>query len=465
MRLPMLLRDPVHDLVRFEAEEEEIIPALLDTPEVQRLRRIRQLGVTHLVFPGAEHSRFTHAIGAAHVMVRLIRRLREIHDELPFWQRLASDRARDALAAALLHDLGHGPYSHLFEEAIPGAPHHESWSLAIVRDPGTRVHQVLAARDPGLPERVSSLISGGEPGGPGEPSGGAYPLPYLAHAVSGTVDVDRCDYLLRDAHMTGVRYGLFDLDWLLRSIRFSPPGGGVAGARDAGPRLAIDGMKGLPAIEGFFLARRFMFEQVYLHKATRAAEVLIKAIFARAARVLEDGTQLPFVPEAIRLASRGAPVPLGAYLDLDDVVVGAAFAAWESCGDPVLADLCRRLRHRRLGKTIAIYEAGGAGDEEAAIARVVGAARERTLAAGLDPDLHVYVDVAEDGGALGDGAEGAPSPLEVVFGDLRARPLTQVSPMLASLRNTPIRRVRVVVPPEIRDELATALRGAPLSPR
>jgi HD superfamily phosphohydrolase len=245
-----------------------------------------------------------------------------------------------------------------------------------------------------------------------------------------------------------VRYGLFDLDWLLRSIRFSP-----IDARGSAPRLAIDGMKGLPAIEGFFLARRFMFEQVYLHKATRAAEVLIKAIFARAARVLEDGTKLPFVPEAIRLASRGQPVPLGAYLELDDVVVGAAFASWESCADPVLADLCRRLRARRLGKTIAIY---GEADEAAAIDRVVAAARERTLAAGLDPDLHVQVDVAEDGGALGDEAAGA---LEVVFGDGRARPLLEVSPMLRSLRSAPIRRVRVVVPPEIRGDLVTALDG------
>ncbi len=436
MRPAMLLRDAVHDLVRFEAEEEEIVPALLDTPEVQRLRRIRQLGVTHLVFPGAEHSRFTHAIGAAHVMSRLVRRLREIDHELPFWQRIASDRARDALAAALLHDLGHGPYSHLFEEAIPGAPRHESWSLAIVRDPGTRVHQVLAARDSSLPERVASLISGGE--------GAPYPLPYLAHAVSGTLDVDRCDYLLRDAHMTGVRYRLFDLDWLLRSIRFS-----TLDAANEAPRLAIDGMKGLPAIEGFFLARRFMFEQVYLHKATRAAEVLIKAIFARAARALEDGTKLPFVPEAIRLASRGAPVPLGAYLDLDDVTVSAAFAAWEGCGDPVLADLCRRLRSRRLGKTIAVHDAP---DEHAAIAALVEQARERTRAAGLDPDAHVHVDVAEDGGALDDHDV---EPLQVVFGDRQRSPLLEVSPMLRALRGAPLRRVRVVVPAEIRDELAT----------
>jgi HD superfamily phosphohydrolase len=91
----MILRDPVHDLVRFETEEEAIVPALLEAREVQRLRRIKQLGVTNLVYAGAEHSRFTHALGSAHVMAKLVRRLREMHEELPFWQRLASDRARD----------------------------------------------------------------------------------------------------------------------------------------------------------------------------------------------------------------------------------------------------------------------------------------------------------------------------------------------------------------------------------
>lgn len=440
----MLLRDPVHDLVTFESEEERIVPALLETSEMQRLRRIKQLGVTHLVFPGAEHSRFTHAVGAAHVMTRLIRRLRALHDELPFWQRLASDRARDALAAALLHDVGHGPYSHLFEEAIAGAPHHESWSLRIVRDPGTEVHQKLVSIDPGLPERVASLISGGADPSP-------YPLPYLAHAVSGTFDVDRCDYLLRDAHMTGVRYGLFDLDWLLRSLRFEPQTDGRP------PRFAIDGMKGLPAIEGFVLARRFMFEQVYLHKATRAAEVLIKAIFARAAMNVRDGTRLDPIPRALSLAANGDDVPLGAYLELDDVAIGAAFAAWENAKDPVLADLCRRLRRRRIGKTVELTGENAARERADDL---LAQARELCTEAGLDADAHVALDVAEDVQSFGDAeTPGSEPPLDVVLADGRARPLGAVSVLLSRLDNVPIRRIRLVVPPEIRGVMVARVAG------
>ena len=446
----MILRDPVHDLVRFETEEERIVPALMEARELQRLRRIRQLGVTNLVFPGAEHSRFTHAVGAAHVMTKLIRRLRELHDELPFWQRLASDRARDALAAALLHDLGHGPYSHLFEEAVPRAPHHEEWSLRVVRDPSTDVHKILVAHDPGLPERVASLIEGAAASKP-------YPLPYLAHAVSGTLDVDRCDYLLRDAHMTGVRYGLFDLDWLLRSLRF-----GASNAH-AAPRLSIDGMKGLPAIEGFVIARRFMFEQVYLHKATRAAEAMIKAIFSRAASLVLDGTPLPSLPEAIRLAAHGQEIPLGAYLALDDVVIGAAFAAWEDARDPVLADLCRRVRARKLDKTIEVTEAYVKGE----LGGIVDLARSCVREAGMDPDVRFHVDVAEQ--TIGvepfvdevDELDADPTEdrLEVVFPDGRARPLAAVSTLLGQLAHAPIRRVRLVVPPEVRDVIVQRMRG------
>ncbi|HEX7451912.1 MAG TPA: HD domain-containing protein, partial [Polyangiaceae bacterium] len=219
----MILRDPVHGLVSFETPEEAIIPALLETAEVQRLRRIRQTGLASLAYPGADHTRFAHAIGAACVMTRLIRRLRSLHDSLPFWQRLTTERARDALAAALLHDVGHGPFSHLFEQALPDSKKHEDWTTRIVLDPSTEVHAVLQRFDPGLPERVVELVHGRNE------------LTFLARAVSGTFDVDRCDYLLRDAHATGVSYGSFDLDWLLRSLCF-----GVAEDGQA-PPLAIDG--------------------------------------------------------------------------------------------------------------------------------------------------------------------------------------------------------------------------------
>src|SRR3954468_8963473 len=144
----MILRDAVHGLISFEAEEERVVPRLMDTPEVQRLRRIRQLGVASYAFPGAEHTRFAHAIGAAHVMKLLLARLRSIHGELPFWQQVTTDRAQDAMAAAFLHDVGHGPLSHLFEDAIPGTSHHEDWTERIVLDPSTGVHGVLRGIDP-----------------------------------------------------------------------------------------------------------------------------------------------------------------------------------------------------------------------------------------------------------------------------------------------------------------------------
>jgi HD superfamily phosphohydrolase len=428
----MILRDPVHGLVSFEAEEERVVELLMDTPELQRLRRVRQLGVTSLAFPGAEHTRFAHAVGAAFVMKQLLARLRAIHGDLPFWHRVSTDRARDALAAALLHDVGHGPLSHLFEDALPGTPHHEVWTERIVLDPSTGVHKVLAGLDPQMPSRVAALVRG------------EHELPYLAKAVSGTFDVDRCDYLLRDAHATGVRYGLFDLDWLLRSLRFAP----VAAPDDA-PSLAIDGAKGLPAIEAFILARLFMFQQVYLHKATRSAEWMIRRALARAGERIAEGERLPWVPRAIELGARGEGMPLQDYLELDDGVIAGAMHAWEGTRDPALADLCKRIRDRRLFKTFELFgeQAIGAGREEA-----LNRAREVASARGMDPDVFVGLDFASD---VPFGAEA--EPLLVVFSKGPARPLSDVSFLLTRLAGQILSRVRLVIAPELRDDVIRAL--------
>ena len=205
----VILRDPVHGLIAFEGAAERVVRSLLDTREVQRLRRVRQLGLASLVFPGAEHTRFSHAIGAAHVMQALLHRIDACSDELPADQRLDEEARAEALAAALLHDLGHGPFSHLFEEVLPHAKHHELWTQEILLDPSTEVHQTLESLSAGMAERVTGLLSGN------------YRLGYLSQSVSGTLDVDRADYLLRDSHMTGVRYGLYDLDWLLQALTFA----------------------------------------------------------------------------------------------------------------------------------------------------------------------------------------------------------------------------------------------------
>ncbi len=428
----MILRDPVHGLVSFEGDEEQIVEDLLDTPEVQRLRRIRQLGVTSYAFPGAEHSRFAHALGAAFVMKLLVRRLRALDGGLPEEQRLTPSRARQGLAAALLHDLGHGPLSHLFEESIPGAPSHETWTERIVLDPSTGVHRVLAAADPALPGLVVDLVHG------------RHPIEYLSKAVSGEFDVDRCDYLLRDAHATGVRYGVYDLDWLLRSLRFAPRGGTAQV-----PSLAIDGAKGLPAIEGFITARLFMFQQVYQHKATRAAEWMIRRILARAVDVLRAGGRLDAVPPAIAAAARGEPIALGDYLELDDAVLSVAMHAWEGAGDAPLAELCRRVRTRALFKTLELF---GEHATPEGRRRAVAIARDVAKAGGFEPDLHVGLDVASDEPFGGDKA-----PLMVVYAKGPARPLHEVSFLLGRLAGQVLTRTRLVLSPDLREAVAHAL--------
>lgn len=425
----MILRDPVHGLVSFESEEDAIVPRLLAASEVQRLRRIRQLGLTSLAFPGAEHTRFAHAVGAAHVMQRFLARLRQIDGDLPFWQRPTSERGRDAIAAALLHDLGHGPLSHLFEEAVPGAVKHEQWTRDILLDPASDVHRILRADDPSLPARVADLVVGRSE------------LPYLANAVSGVFDVDRCDYLLRDAQATGVVYGDFDLPWLLRSLRFRPSKSGEA------PTLAIDGLKGITAIESFLLARLFMFQQVYFHKSTRAAELMIGAILRRAIALLRDGVVLPARIDALYRLAAGDQPKLHEYLELDDLVLLSAMRAWESSSDEVLAGLCQRLRARELWKTLELgnVESSLEPDEAFAIAKDIARAR------GLDPDYFVGLDRASDM-PVTDKAD-----LEVVFPDGRTRELTEVSFLLKNLRGQRLARTRLVFAPELRDEIRGAL--------
>jgi uncharacterized protein len=429
--LPMILRDPVHGLVSFESEEESIVPALLEAREVQRLRRVRQTGLASLAYPGADHTRFAHAIGSACVMTRLIRRLRSIHESLPYWQRMTTERARDALAAALLHDVGHGPFSHLFEQVLPQARRHEAWTSEIVLDPSTDVNRILRRFDATLPERVANLVQG------------KHELTFLAKAVSGTFDVDRCDYLLRDAHATGVSYGSFDLDWLLRSLRFGVPSNGAA------PPLAIDGAKGIPAIESFLLARLFMFQQVYFHKTERASEWMLSRILERVGKLTQDGVRLGTTPRAVSDIAVNGQTTLGEYLKLDDATLWVALTSWCEVSDPILSDLCRRFAARDLFKT---YELFGEQATPAARMQALHAARECARRAGLEPEVYVGLDAAST--VAFDDSE---DPLTVVFPDGKSRALSDVSFLLARLRSERMERVRLVFARELRDSVLDAI--------
>jgi HD superfamily phosphohydrolase len=428
----MILRDPVHGLVSFETADAALVPPLVATAETQRLRHIRQLGLTSLAFPGADHTRFSHAIGTAHVMMRFIERLRSLHDQLPFWQRVTTERARDALTAALLHDVGHGPLSHLFEEAMPDCPSHEQWTERILLDPGTQVHQVLAEHDPQLPLRVARLVRGENE------------LAFLARTVSGTVDVDRCDYLLRDAHFTGVSYGNFDLPWLVRSLRFGSPE-----TPGSAPPLAIDGPKGLPAIESFVLSRLFMVQQVYFHKASRASEWMLTRILNRVRELIIDGTVLPGAPPALVSLAHTGDAPLGEYLALDDTVLWSALSAWRSSNEPVLRDLTNRLCSRQLFKTVELYGQQARSPDRL---EALGVARSIAQAEGFEPEVYVGLDIASD-----TPFDDRNDRLAVMFPNGIQRRPAEVSFLLARLRGQQQQRVRLIFPPELRARIVEAI--------
>lgn len=420
----MILRDPVHGLVSFERPTEQIVPTLMDTTEVQRLRRIRALGVASLAFPGAEHSRFAHAVGAAHVMTRFVARVAPLAAASGSGHALTTQDEEDALAAALLHDLGHGPLSHLFEEVFPEMRAHEDWTSAIVLDADTDVNRILRARDPAMPTRVERLVHGD------------HPVRYLARAVSGTFDVDRCDYLLRDSYMTGTRYGLYDLDWLLRSLLLDPD--------PAGPRLAVDGSKGLPAVEGYFLARLFMYQQVYFHKATRAGECMMRATFRRFADLMRDGSPPSHTPATLRAFARGEPVSVRDYLALDDHTLWATLERWADERDPILASLSRAVCSRALFKTASLDEIDPACDAE-----LLDGLQRLVRAAGLDPRYHCELDVAEvHPYELPSSPEAA---LRVVYQRRPPRSLESASFVVGRLLGAPFVRRRLLFPSVVRE--------------
>jgi hypothetical protein len=332
-RRAMILRDPVHGVVAFEGENGRVLPRLIDTVEVQRLRRVRALGVASMAFPGAEHSRFAHAD-----------------------RRGAGDGELSRAHRAARGGDGRGAQRRSTTTTPSPRRCSTTSGTARSRTSSRRCSRACTrtssgrARSCSTPTRRSTARSRrASPRcrrGSSASSTACTRCRYLARAVSGMLDVDRCDYLLRDSHMTGTRYGLFDLDWLLRSLR--------ARARRRGPRLAVEGSKGLPAVEGFFLARLFMYQQVYFHKATRAAECVLRSTFRRLADLVADGRVPDGTPGPCRRLARGERISTQAYLSLDDNVLWRAVDAWRDDRDEVLAGLAARCGRRDLFKTASL---------------------------------------------------------------------------------------------------------------
>ncbi|MEL6615555.1 MAG: HD domain-containing protein [Bacteroidota bacterium] len=328
-----LFNDPVHG---FVSVPKGLVLSLVERPEFQRLRRIRQLGLGFLVFPGAVHTRFEHGLGAMALMYEALSTLQGKGTVL------TTDEVEGALVAALLHDVGHGPFSHTLEhELIPagadGTPfRHEAMSRAILgrlnRHLGGRLNTALAIFD------------------------GTYERPFFTGLLASQLDMDRLDYLRRDSFYTGVAEGVVGVERILKTLRVH--------GRGADARIVIEA-KGGYAVENVLLSRRLMYWQVYLHKTVLAADHVLRGAFGRARTTWASGDEalaetapslarfMPGTVTADAFADPGhvASEVLDAFCDLDDTDVLYSLKRWRASGDRVLADLSRRFLDRDLFRT------------------------------------------------------------------------------------------------------------------
>lgn len=324
----LVFRDPVHGIIEFRGADRPLA-RILETRAFQRLRRIRQTGFAWLVYTGSEHSRFGHALGTFHVAGRVSAKL-----------GLPEEQDRHIKLAALLHDIGHGPFSHAWETVFSAA-HHEDWGRRIVTE-AEDVGQVLEDLEPDLAATLCGFWDK------------SYKPAYARKLVSSQLDVDRLDYLLRDGHYSGAGYATYDLDWIVHALRVETI------RADPDPSdLVVDYRRGMHAVEQYLFARSYMYAQVYHHKTVRAAEWLFIKIMQRFCELTRAGDAPPELAVAADLA-RGEEIAIDDYLWLDDVSVMHAIDTWAGRGargrpaanDPILRDLSLRMVERRLFKTI-----------------------------------------------------------------------------------------------------------------
>lgn len=313
-----VFRDPVHQYIHVQ---HQVILDLIDSKEFQRLRRIKQLGTASLTFHGAEHSRFSHSLG----VYEISRRICDIFHRNYSVEKIGTGGWDDGerlitLCAALLHDVGHGPYSHTFEHIFQ--TNHEALTVQIICSPKTEIYQILNRVEAGFPEKVASVIQK------------KYPNPQVIQMISSQIDADRMDYLLRDAYFTGTEYGTFDLTRILQVIR--PYQGGIT-----------FGMNGMHAVEDYIVSRYQMYVQVYFHPTSRAMEVILEHLLQRAKEVYLENKEIFSNHSPLLIPFLENHFTMDDYLRLDDGVLNTYFNHWLDDSDSLLKDLSYRFLNRK----------------------------------------------------------------------------------------------------------------------
>ncbi|WP_059104183.1 HD domain-containing protein [Shouchella shacheensis] len=344
-----VFKDPVH---RYIHVRDQLIWDLIGTSEFQRLRRIRQLGTTYVTFHGAEHSRFNHSLG----VYEITRRMTENFKGRSYWNE--DDRLL-ALSAALLHDVGHGPFSHSFEKVFQ--TDHEEWTRAIILG-NTEVNSVLRQVDETFPRAVADVIEK------------TTTNKLVSSMISSQIDADRMDYLLRDAYYTGVSYGQFDMERIMRVMR------------PTSEQMVVK-QSGMHAVEDYIMSRYQMYWQVYFHPVTRSSEVVLSKIFHRVKELKQSGYTFkqppnhfyPFFNEKRTLRD---------YLRLDESIVHYYFQIWQEENDRILRDLCVRFLNRRLFKFVEFHPKQRMNDWLEL--------KQLFAEAGLDPAYYLVMDSSSD---------------------------------------------------------------------
>lgn len=402
------VRDPVHGLIVFEYDKptDQLAWRLINTPEFQRLRRIRQLGVSEFVFPGAIHTRFAHSLGVFHnarLLVKIIEREMRKQKQKP-----NEDRESVAVIAALLHDLGHGPFSHTFEGVQKSRgikKRHELWTAEIIRNTKGNIKPLLDSfkYSENFCEKVADLLASEDPTD-------------IYHAVvSSSFDADRLDYLQRDRLMTGTGAGAIDFDWLMEHVRVGEISPDLADDDEesvqAVATFCLDS-KALPAAEQFLLARYTLHQQVYFHKTTRCVEKMIAKLLRAIAGYCDQlslGTQsveeiekvslkiksrtgLPIMHPLIKFFSLRPEkeedpvkrekidvISMASYLQLDDAAIIGSLDEMRMAEDKTIADLSRRLQERDLYKTFDLASVGEDAGKQAMRARQIDKMFDRKL--------------------------------------------------------------------------------------
>lgn len=310
-----VIRDSIHMNIVIEYQ---IIWDLINTNIFQRLRRIHQLGGTYMVFPGAEHSRFTHSLGVYNIVRRMINEIDDLSAHLSEREKVI------VLCSALLHDIGHGPFSHAFEEVFE--TNHEKIGIRMIVE-DTQINQVLKSYDEMFPLEISQVIDK------------KHPNQLLTQLISSQVDADRMDYLLRDSYNCGVSYGNFDLERLFRSIVI------------VDEKVAFK-ESGVHALEDYIFARYHMYWQVYLHPSANAFEIILNKTLNRVKALASKNYQFKTDLGLLKPFFDIDNLSIDDYIVLDEAILTYYFTMLQQEDDEILANLCNSFINRKLFKNI-----------------------------------------------------------------------------------------------------------------